>query len=55
MYINHPEIAKEFSKATPAGADLPEHVRGAVVDGLKAQKVADKTHHPYGKKGRSGG
>jgi hypothetical protein len=44
MYSQHPELAKEFSDATPRGADLPEHVRGAVKDGEKAQRVADKVH-----------
>jgi hypothetical protein len=26
MFMNHPEIAKEFAKATPDMKDLPEHV-----------------------------
>ena len=27
MFINHPEIAKEFQAATPKGAKLPKHVK----------------------------
>lgn len=27
MYSQHPELAKEFEKATPKDADLPEHVK----------------------------
>jgi len=27
MYSQHPELAAEFEKATPKGADLPEHVK----------------------------
>ncbi len=29
LYINHPEIAKEFASHTPKGAKLPDHVAGA--------------------------
>ena len=27
MFAHHPEIAKEFAAATPAGAKLPRHVK----------------------------
>ena len=27
MYMNHPEIAKEFAEHTPKGKKLPEHVK----------------------------
>lgn len=27
LYANHPEIAKEYQKATPKGAKLPEHIK----------------------------
>lgn len=36
MYSQHPELAKEFEKATPKGADLPEHVK-KMADGGKIQ------------------
>lgn len=29
MWIHHPEVAKEFEKATPKGAKLPKHVKPA--------------------------
>jgi hypothetical protein len=44
MYANHPEIAAEFSKATPKGKNLPEHVRGAVHNAERAQRKIDKDH-----------
>jgi hypothetical protein len=33
MYSQHPELAKEFEKATPKGADLPEHVKKMAAGG----------------------
>jgi len=27
LFANHPDVAKEFAKATPKGAKLPEHVK----------------------------
>lgn len=29
MFVHHPEIAKEFAKATPKGKKLPYHVKKA--------------------------
>lgn len=46
MYSQHPELAKEFEKATPKGADLPDHVKkmadGGEVDKTWLEKMADK-------------
>lgn len=41
LFVHHPEIAKEFARATPKGKKLPYHVKKkqrahkAVVEGLK--------------------
>jgi len=35
LFVHHPEIAKEFAKATPKGKKLPYHVKKQ-----KAQKSA---------------
>jgi hypothetical protein len=45
MFIHHPEIAKEFAKATPKGKKLPYHVK-------KDQK---KSEHKGFMKGLYGG
>jgi hypothetical protein len=29
MYSRHPELAKEFEKATPKGKKLPQHAKNA--------------------------
>jgi hypothetical protein len=29
LYANNPKVAKDFAKATPKGAKLPEHVKPA--------------------------
>lgn len=38
MFAKHPKIAKEFEAATPAGADLPEHVK-KMADGGEVQPL----------------
>ena len=32
LWANHPEIAKRWEKHTPKNADLPEHVKKAMLD-----------------------
>lgn len=47
LWANHPEVAREFAHATPAGAKLPRHVKGqkraaggALDEAMKQTKTA---------------
>jgi hypothetical protein len=34
MFIHHPNVAKEFAKATPKGKKLPKHVKDTQREGV---------------------
>ena len=41
LYSQHPEVAKEFEKATPEGKKLPPHVKG------RGAKLAQEMHKEH--------
>jgi hypothetical protein len=53
MYANHPDMAKEWEEHTPKGKKLPEKVKKAYDNGVKAAmeelrlKIPERTFHGY--------